>query len=139
MQAPPTQTHFESSLRACFRNISVGLAAGRGGWRRCSSVADFSRICALVAPRHPPRRARNPSPDLFSKHALRDAARLSTGNVEEPHLLVRHRPGDGGMPTRERFLLRQEATAGQVRLRKGYGATGRPDKCLVVSLIACPP
>src|SRR5260221_2447801 len=59
------------ALRACFENIPVGLAAGRGGWLRCSSVTDCSRICALVAPCHPPRRARNPFPDLlFSKHAL---------------------------------------------------------------------
>jgi thiol-disulfide isomerase/thioredoxin len=33
-------------LRACFENILGGLAAGRGGWLRCSSVADFSRISA---------------------------------------------------------------------------------------------
>jgi hypothetical protein len=45
-------------------------------------VADFSRICSLVEseqmrdarlgglPRHPPRRARNPNSELFSKHAL---------------------------------------------------------------------
>jgi hypothetical protein len=78
------------SFRACFENISGGLAGseqiiglhrkavlGRGGWLRCSSVADFSRICALVKseqirtarlrglPRHPPRRARNPIPSYF--------------------------------------------------------------------------
>ena len=64
-------------LRACFENISGGLAAGRGGWLRCASVADFSRICALVAPRHPPRRARNPGSGLFSKNALKRAARLN--------------------------------------------------------------
>jgi hypothetical protein len=29
------------ALRACFKNISEGLAAGRGGWLRCSSVTDF--------------------------------------------------------------------------------------------------
>jgi hypothetical protein len=57
-------------FRACFENISGGLAAGRGGWLRCASVADFSRISALVAPRQPPRRARNPGSELFSKHAL---------------------------------------------------------------------
>src|SRR5882724_6603813 len=31
----------KKTLRACFENIPVGLAAGRGGWLRCSSVADF--------------------------------------------------------------------------------------------------
>ena len=40
--------------------MSGGLAGGRGGWLRCASVADFSRISALVAPGHPPRRALNP-------------------------------------------------------------------------------
>jgi len=30
-----------SRLRACFKNIPGGLAAGRGVWRRCSSVTDF--------------------------------------------------------------------------------------------------
>src|SRR5271165_4154354 len=44
--------------------------AGRGGWRRCSSVTDFWRICTLVAPCQPPRQTRNPLPDLFSKQAL---------------------------------------------------------------------
>src|SRR3954470_2869884 len=61
-------------LRACFKNIPVGLAAGRGGWLRCSSVTDFSRICSLLAPRHPPHRARNPFPSLFLKHALTGGA-----------------------------------------------------------------
>jgi len=32
-----------------------------------------------VAPRHPPRRARNPFPDLFSKHALRGASAWTHG------------------------------------------------------------
>jgi len=32
--------------------------------------ADFPRICALVAPWHPPRRAHNPFAVLFSKQAL---------------------------------------------------------------------
>jgi hypothetical protein len=57
--------YWPKCLRACFENISGGLAAGLGGWLRCASVADFSRICALVAPRHPPRRARNPFPIYF--------------------------------------------------------------------------
>jgi hypothetical protein len=69
-----------SALRACFENISGGLAAGRGGWLRCSSVADFSRICALVAPRHPPRRAHNPNSELFSKHALKSKTVLLTAS-----------------------------------------------------------
>src|SRR5580765_547741 len=60
----------DTGLRACLKNIPVGLAAGRGGWVCWSSVTDFSRICSLLAPRHPPRRARNPFPSLFSKHAL---------------------------------------------------------------------
>ncbi len=34
----PFAAHF---LRACFENISGGLAAGRGDWLRCSSVTDF--------------------------------------------------------------------------------------------------
>jgi hypothetical protein len=76
--------------RACFENISGGLAAGRGGWLRCSTVADFSRICALVAPRHPPRRARNPSPNLFSKHALKQ--RLATHNAGEVPSTAKSRP-----------------------------------------------
>ena len=38
-----------------------------------------------------------------------------------PSRLVRRRPGEGGMPTRERFPL-----------RRAYGGTSRPDKCLVV-------
>src|SRR5580765_4884937 len=62
----------DTGLRACLKNIPVGLAAGRGGWLRCSSVTDFSRICSLLAPRHPPRRARYPFPSLFLKHALRN-------------------------------------------------------------------
>jgi len=32
-------------MRACFENISAGLAAGRGDWLRCSPVTDLSRIC----------------------------------------------------------------------------------------------
>jgi hypothetical protein len=60
----------DANLRACFENISVGLAAGRGGWRRCSSVEDPRGIFSFVSPRHLPRRARNPFPDLFSKYAL---------------------------------------------------------------------
>jgi hypothetical protein len=58
------------ALRACFEIISGGLAAGRGGWLCCSSVEEPRGIFSFVAPRHPPRRARNPCPDLFSKHAL---------------------------------------------------------------------
>jgi hypothetical protein len=46
-------------FRACFENGPADLAAGRGGGLRCSAVKDFLRICALVAPRHAPRRARN--------------------------------------------------------------------------------
>jgi hypothetical protein len=38
-----------------------------------------------------------------------------------PSRFVRRSFNEGGMPTRERFLL-----------RKAYGRTGRPDKCLVV-------
>src|SRR5271166_5389632 len=55
-------------LRACFENISGGLAAGRGVWLRCSSVIDFPRICALLdaLPAAPPRS--QSLPDLFSKH-----------------------------------------------------------------------
>src|SRR5476649_1499784 len=59
-------------LRACFENIPDGLAAGPGGWLRCSSVEDPRGIFSFVTPRHPPRRARNPLPDLFSKQALPD-------------------------------------------------------------------
>ncbi len=91
-----------TGLRACFENIPGGLAGseqiigmhctavlGRGGWLRCSSVTDFSRICSLVGseqimgcplcglPRHPPRRARNPFPGLFSKHALNKRGAIS--------------------------------------------------------------
>jgi len=64
------QTFWGKCLRACFENTSGGLAAGRGGWLRCSSVTDFSRICALVTPRHPPRRARNPIPIYFQNTLL---------------------------------------------------------------------
>jgi len=76
------QTFWGKCLRACFENTSGGLAAGRGGWLRCSSVTDFSRICALVKseqiraarlrglPRHPPRRARNPIPIYFQNTLL---------------------------------------------------------------------
>ena len=61
----------KSGLRACFKNISGRLAAGRGGWLRCASVADFSRICALVAPRHPPHT--NPEMVRCRKTALTPA------------------------------------------------------------------
>ncbi len=57
-------------LRACLKNLPGGLVAGRAVWRRCSPVTDFSRICFLVTPRHPVRRARNPVADLFFRHAL---------------------------------------------------------------------
>src|SRR5580765_4839145 len=72
-------------IRACFKNIPVGLAAGRGGWLRCSSVTDFSRICSLLAPRHPPRRARNPFPSLFLKHALKETIFIVvTSDLQSP-------------------------------------------------------
>jgi hypothetical protein len=64
-------------LRACFENSSGGLAADRGGWLRCSSVEDPRGIFSFVAPRHPPRRARNPASGQFSKHALN--CRLPSG------------------------------------------------------------
>src|SRR5258707_9099409 len=54
-----------ATLRACFENIPVGLAAERGGWLRCSPVTDCSRICALVAPRHPPAALAIPFPIYF--------------------------------------------------------------------------
>src|ERR1700677_1317263 len=88
----------EFLFRACFENISGGLAAGRRGWLRCSSVTEFFRICALVKSEQirsarlrgpvrtdkncPASRAASPSapprsqshPDLFSKHALSEKA-----------------------------------------------------------------
>jgi hypothetical protein len=36
------------TLRACFENISGGLAAGRGGWLRGSSVEDPRGIFSFV-------------------------------------------------------------------------------------------
>ena len=38
-------------IRACFKNISGGLAAGWSGWRRCSSVEYPRGIFSYVAPR----------------------------------------------------------------------------------------
>jgi hypothetical protein len=62
-----------AGITARFENISGGLAAGRGVWLRCSSLEDPRGIFSFVAPCHPPRLARNPFPDLFSKHALNAA------------------------------------------------------------------
>ena len=59
-------------LRACLKNTPGRLAAGPAGWLRCASVTDFSRICSLVAPRHPASRARNPPVGLFLRQALRN-------------------------------------------------------------------
>jgi hypothetical protein len=57
-------------LRACFENISVGFAAGGAA----GFVARRLQISLEYTPssRHPPRRARNPFPDPFSKHSKRE-------------------------------------------------------------------
>jgi hypothetical protein len=45
---PLWKRRLASSLRACFENISGGLAAGRGSWLRCSSVEDPRGIFSFV-------------------------------------------------------------------------------------------
>jgi YD repeat-containing protein len=71
-------------LRACFKNISGRLAAGRGGWLRCFSVEDPRGIFSFVAPRPLPRRARNPHSDLFLKHPLKRIFILTTLTLITP-------------------------------------------------------
>ena len=68
--APNNARASNNFLRACFENISGGLAAGRGGWLRCSSVTDFlsNMRPRRASPSAPPRS--QSLPDLFSKHAL---------------------------------------------------------------------
>jgi prepilin-type N-terminal cleavage/methylation domain-containing protein/prepilin-type processing-associated H-X9-DG protein len=61
--------------RACLKNIPGGLAAGQADWSRCSSITNFFRICSLIAPRHPARRARNPIAGLFFRNVLRPTER----------------------------------------------------------------
>src|SRR5688572_1655850 len=59
-------------LRACLKNISEGLAAGQGGWLRCSSVTDFANMRPRRA--SPSTLPRSQSPlDLFFRHALNHA------------------------------------------------------------------
>ena len=70
-------------IRACFENISGGLAAGRGDWLRCFSVTDFCEYAPSS------RLAIRPVPpqslaDLFSKQALRECLILFTSGVYEP-------------------------------------------------------
>src|SRR5688500_2470154 len=57
-------------VRACLKNISEGLAAGQGGWLRCSSVTDFANMRPRRA--SPSTLPRSQSPlDLFFRHAPR--------------------------------------------------------------------
>jgi hypothetical protein len=60
------------------RVIGAGVILTQGTLQRtgrCASVTDFRRICALGAPRHPPRRARNPVPIYFQNTLLRNERR----------------------------------------------------------------
>jgi beta-xylosidase len=108
-------------LRACFENSPGGLAPGRGGWLRCSSVEDPRGIFSFVAPRHPPRRGRNLGSGLFSKHALTvffaftllvGAALLSEAAAPDapgvPAAAVKHWTADNGNGTYSNPLFYEE-------------------------------
>jgi hypothetical protein len=70
---------------------------------------------------------------------------LKAGRPSQPvHRLAHRRPGGGGslngggMPTRD-LSRRSFSEGGTLPPPLGLQWTSRPDKCLVVPLIACPP